>query len=176
VLDDVGLEAFHRGINRVSPSLIRVEADEATYNLHIMLRLDLEIRMLEGTLAVKDLPDAWNEGMRDFLGVVPPDDARGVLQDVHWSGGSIGYFPTYALGNLVAAQLWERIRADLPGLDEDFRRGRFSGLLAWLRATVHRHGAKFTPQELVRRATGSPIDPAPYLRYLEGKLAAVYGS
>jgi carboxypeptidase Taq len=175
VLDDVGLEAFHRGINRVSPSSIRVEADEATYNLHIMLRLDLEIRMIEGTLAVKDLPAAWNAAMKEYLGVVPPDDAHGVLQDVHWSGGSIGYFPTYALGNLIAAQLWERIQADLPGLDEDFRHGRFGGLLAWLRAAVHRHGAKFAPQELVRRVTGSPIDPAPYLRYLEGKLAAVYG-
>jgi len=176
VLDDVPLLAFHRGINRVSPSLIRVEADETTYNLHIMLRLDLEIRMLEGTLAVKDLPAAWNEGMRQHLGMVPPDDAHGVLQDVHWAGGSIGYFPTYALGNLVAAQLWERIQVDLPGLDEDFRHGRFGGLLAWLRKSIHRHGAKFAPQELVRRVTGSPIDPAPYLRYLEGKLAAVHGS
>ena len=175
VLDDVGLEAFHRGINRVSPSPIRVEADEATYNLHIMLRLDLEIRMLEGTLAVRDLPAAWNESMRDYLGVVPPDDARGVLQDVHWSSGSIGYFPTYALGNLIAAQLWEKIREDVPGLDDDFRHGRFGRLLAWLRAAVHRHGAKFTPQELMRRVTGSPIDPAPYLRYLEGKLAAIHG-
>ncbi len=175
VLDDVGLEAFHRGINRVSPSPIRVEADEATYNLHIMLRLDLEIRMIEGTLAVKDLPVAWNTAMKEYLGVVPPDDAHGVLQDVHWSGGSIGYFPTYALGNLIAAQLWERIQADLPDLDEDFRHGRFGRLLAWLRSAVHRHGAKFASQELVRRITRSPIDPAPYLRYLEAKIAAIYG-
>ena len=118
---------------------------------------------------------AWNESMREYLGVVPPNDARGVLQGVHWSSGSLGYFPTYLLGNLIAAQLWEKIREDVPGLDDDFRHGRFGRLLAWLRTAVHRHGAKFAPQELMRRVTGSPIDSAPYLRYLEGKLAAVYG-
>jgi carboxypeptidase Taq len=170
----VPLAAFHRGINKVEPSFIRTEADEATYNLHIMLRFELELALLEGTLAVRDLPEAWNERMREFLGIVPPDDARGVLQDVHWSAGLLGYFPTYALGNLVSVQLWEAARNDLPDLDSRIRAGSFADLLAWLREKVHRHGRKFTSQELVRRITGSPIDPQPYLRYLERKFGGLY--
>lgn len=168
-LGRVPLDAFYRGINRVQPSLIRVEADEATYNLHIMLRMDLEIAMLEGRLEAAGLPGAWNAKMEEYLGMVPPDDAQGVLQDIHWSGGMIGYFPTYALGNLMAAQLWERIGRDIPDLEDRIRRGEFSALLGWLRENVHRHGRKFTPQEMMRRITGSGIDPAPYVRYLEGK-------
>ncbi len=173
-LAGVSLEAFYRGINRVEPSLIRVEADEATYNLHIMLRLELEIALIEGSLQVADLPEAWNSRMQAFLGLVPPDDARGVLQDIHWSGGSMGYFPTYALGNLVSAQLWECIHKDLPALEEDIRHGEFAGLLDWLRRNVHRHGAKFEPQDLLRRVSGSGIDPQPYLRYLQGKFGEIY--
>ena len=130
---NVSLATFYRGINKVQPSFIRVEADEATYNLHIMLRLELEIALLEGSLAVKDLPQAWNQRMREYLGVLPPNDALGVLQDVHWSGGSFGYFPTYALGNLVSVQLWEVIQKDLPDLDSQIAQGEFSELLAWLR-------------------------------------------
>jgi carboxypeptidase Taq len=169
------LETFYKGINQVQPSLIRVEADEATYNLHIMLRLELEIALMEGTVAVKDLPEAWNSRMRDYLGLTPPTDALGVLQDVHWSGGMIGYFSTYALGNLISAQLWERINQELPDLSEQIRRGEFAALLGWLRENVHRHGAKFEPQELVQRITGSKIDPAPYMRYLKKKYSEVYG-
>jgi carboxypeptidase Taq len=175
-LKDVPLGRFHRAINKVQPSLIRTEADEATYNLHVMLRFELELALLEGTLAVEGLPAAWNERMREYLGVVPPDDARGVLQDVHWSAGLLGYFPTYALGNIVSVQLWEAARRDLPDLDSQIRAGSFAGLLGWLREKVHRHGRKFTSQELVRRVTGSPIDPQPYLRYLEQKFGGLYSA
>jgi carboxypeptidase Taq len=174
-LGNVDLMTFYRGVNKVEPSLIRVEADEATYNLHIMLRLELEIALMEGSLAVKDLPEAWNGRMRDYLGQTPPTDALGVLQDVHWSGGMIGYFPTYALGNLVSAQLWECIRQDLPDLDAQIERGEFAALLDWLRVKVHRHGAKFEPQMLVEQITGSKIDPQPYVRYLQAKFGEIYG-
>ncbi len=173
-LGDVPLGRFYKGINKVHPSFIRVEADEATYNLHIMLRLEIEIAMMEGTVAVKDLPGVWNSKMEDYLGVTPPDDAKGVLQDIHWSGGSIGYFSTYALGNLVSAQLWEKINQDIPDLDEQIRQGKFEVLLAWLREKVHRHGAKFEPQELVQKITGSKINSAAYMRYLSKKFGEIY--
>ena len=174
-LKGVSLGRFYKGINKVKPSLIRVEADEATYNMHIMLRLELEIELAEGSLAVKDLPEAWNARMEEYLGVTPPDDAQGLMQDVHWSIGYIGYFSTYALGNLVAAQLWERINADIPDLAGQFRQGEFTALLSWLRSNLHRHGAKFEPQELLQRLTGSKITPDPYLRYLHNKFEAIYG-
>jgi carboxypeptidase Taq len=174
-LGNVSLEAFYKGINRVEPSLIRIEADEATYNLHVMLRLEIEISLLEGRLEVKDLPEVWNARMQEYLGLTPPDDAHGVLQDVHWSAGLMGYFSTYALGNLVSAQLWERINADIPDMSEQVRRGEFSALLGWLREKVHRHGAKFEPQELAQRVTGSRIDPGPYVRYLKSKYGEIYG-
>jgi carboxypeptidase Taq len=174
-LKGVSLEHFFKGINRVQPSPIRIEADEATYNLHIMLRLEIEIAVLEGRLEVKDLPEAWNDRMQDYLGIVPKNDAEGVLQDVHWSGGMIGYFPTYALGNLISAQLWECIDRDLPDLHEQLRRGEFSTLLRWLRVNLHRYGAKFEPQELVERVTGSKIEPGAYIRYLRAKYGEIYG-
>ncbi len=174
-LGNVSLSAFYKGINRVEPSLIRTEADEATYNLHIMLRLELEIALMEGTVEVKDLPEVWNAKMQEYLGVTPPDDAHGVLQDIHWSMGSIGYFSTYALGNLISAQWWEHINKDIPNLSDQIRAGKFDELLAWLREHVHRHGAKFEPQELVQRVTGSSIDPAPYMRYLREKYGEIYG-
>ena len=174
-LAGVPLLKFYRGINQVQPSYIRVEADEATYNLHIMLRLEIEIALLEGKLAVKDLPGYWNAKMQEYLGITPPDDANGVLQDIHWSSGLVGYFPTYALGNLVSAQLWEKINQDIPDLPEQVRRGEFAALLGWLREKIHRHGRKFEPQELVQKVTGSRIDPAPYLRYLQRKYGEIYG-
>jgi carboxypeptidase Taq len=173
--NSVPLEAFYKGINRVQPSLIRVEADEATYNLHIMLRLEIEIALLEGKLAVKDLPEVWDARMQEYLGLTPPDDSTGVLQDVHWSGGMIGYFSTYSLGNLVSAQLWEVINRDIPDLPEQIRSGKFDALHGWLVEKVHRHGSRFEPQELVQRVTGSKIDPAPYLRYLQNKFGSIYG-
>lgn len=174
-LDGVSLKTFYKAINKVEPSLIRVNADEATYNLHIMLRLELEIGMVEGTMAVKDLPEIWNTKMQEYLGVVPPDDAHGVLQDIHWSGGSIGYFSTYALGNLVSAQLWEKIRKDIRDLDDQICKGDFSELLGWLRKNIHQHGHKYEPQELVQKVTGSKIVPEPYVRYLTKKYSEIYG-
>ena len=174
-LENVDLMTFYKGINKVEPSLIRVEADEATYNLHIMLRLELEIALMEGSLEVKDLPEAWNARMQDYLGLTPPNDAQGVLQDVHWSAGYIGYFPTYALGNLVSAQLWEVIRKDIPDLDAQMESGEFAALLTWLREKVHCQGARFEPQELVQRITGSKIDAQPYVGYLKTKFGEIYG-
>ena len=174
-LGNVSLDAFYKGINKVQPSLIRVEADEATYNLHIMLRMELEMALMEGSLAVKDLPEAWNSRFQEYLGITPPNNADGVLQDVHWSGGMIGYFPSYALGNLIAAQLWELINADIPDLPEQIRRGEFAPWLAWLREKIHKHGSKFEPQELIQRVTGTKIDPAPYMRYLSQKYSEIYG-
>jgi carboxypeptidase Taq len=173
-LEGVPLEKFYKGINKVQPSLIRVEADEATYNLHIMLRLEMEIALLEGKVAAKDMPDLWNARMQEYLGVTPPNNGKGVLQDVHWSSGSIGYFSTYALGNLISVQLWEKINQDIPDLLEQIRQGQFESLLGWLREKIHRHGAKFEPQELVQRVTGSKIDPAPYMRYLTKKYSQIY--
>ncbi len=174
-LGNLPLEAFYKGINKVQPSLIRIMADEATYNLHIMLRMELEMAMMEGSLAIKDLPEAWNSRFQEYLGITPPDNANGVLQDVHWSGGMIGYFPSYALGNLIAAQLWELINKDIPDLPEQIRRGEFNPWLAWLREKIHKHGSMFEPQELIQRVTGSKIDPSPYMRYLTKKYSDIYG-
>ncbi|HSL86529.1 MAG TPA: carboxypeptidase M32, partial [Bacteroidales bacterium] len=173
-MSSVPLEQFYKGINKVEPSLIRVEADEATYNLHIMLRLELEIALIEGKVLVKDLPEIWNEKIKEYLGLTPPNDALGVLQDVHWSYGMMGYFPTYALGNLVSAQLWEVIMKDMPDIDDQIRAGEFSNLLGWLREKIHVHGRKFEPQELVEKVTGSKIDPAAYVRYLKNKFGKIY--
>jgi carboxypeptidase Taq len=173
-LAGVPVNKFYKGINKVAPSFIRTEADEATYNLHIMLRLEIEIALLEGKVAVRDLPEVWNAKMQEYLGVTPPDDAAGVLQDIHWSGGMIGYFSTYALGNLISAQLWEKINQDIPDLNDQIRAGKFEALLAWLRDKIHRHGAKFEPQELVQKVTGSRIDPAAYVRYLTKKFGEIY--
>ena len=174
-LGNVDVKSFYKGINKVEPSLIRVEADEATYNMHIMLRLELEIAMIEGSVEIKDLPELWNTKMEEYLGVTPPNDAQGVLQDIHWSFGGLGYFSTYALGNLISVQLWEKINAEIPDLDEQIRQGKFDVLLNWLRSNVHTHGRKYEPQELVQRVTGSKITPEPYLRYLETKYSDIYG-
>jgi carboxypeptidase Taq len=174
-LGNVDLDTFYKGVNKVEPSLIRVEADEATYNLHVMLRLELEIALMEGKLAVSDLPDAWNDRMDDYLGITPPNNTDGVLQDVHWSYGIFGYFPTYSLGNLVSNQLWERINQDLPKLSEQIQSGDFSELLTWLRENVHRHGSKYKPQHLVQKIVGKGISPEPYLKYLKNKFGAIYG-
>jgi carboxypeptidase Taq len=174
-LGNVDLDTFYKGINKVEPSLIRVEADEATYNLHIMLRLELEIALMEGKLSVSDLPEAWNQRVEDYLGVTPPNNAQGVLQDVHWSAGYLGYFTTYALGNLISNQLWEKIEADIPGLSGQIQNGNFGELLSWLRENVHRHGKKFKPQYLVKKVVGETISPEPYLKYLNEKFGEIYG-
>lgn len=174
-LDGVDVNMFYKAINKVEPTLIRVNADEATYNLHIMLRLELEIAMVEGKVAIKDLPELWNTKMQEYLGITPPNDAKGVLQDIHWSGGMLGYFSTYALGNLVSAQLWEKINVDIPDLDDQIRKGNFGTLLGWLRTNIHQHGHKYEPQVLVEKVTGSKINSEPYVRYLTKKYSEIYG-
>ena len=167
-------DTLYRAVNRVHPSFIRVEADEATYSLHIVLRFELEQELIEGRLAVKDLPEAWNARFKQYLGLDVPDDANGVLQDVHWSSGMIGYFPTYALGNLIGGQLWERAHHDIADLDEQLAAGELGGLREWLREHVHRHGAKFTMTEMLERVVSGPIEVPPFVAYLKRKLGDVY--
>jgi carboxypeptidase Taq len=159
-----------RTFNVVRRSLIRVSADEVTYGLHVIVRFELELELIEGALPVADMPEAWNERMRSYLGVEVPDDRQGVLQDVHWSEGLFGYFPTYAIGNVIAGQLWARLAVDLPDLEERFAAGDFTPLRDWLGEHVHRHGRRLMPDELLARVVGGPLDPAPYLAYLERKL------
>jgi carboxypeptidase Taq len=170
-LGTVDEESFYRAINKVQPSLIRIDADEVTYNMHIILRFELEQDLIENRLDVADLPEAWNARIDEYLGVEVPDDAQGVLQDMHWAGGAFGYFPTYALGNVISVQVWERALEDLGDLDERFERGEFLDLHDWLRDHLYQLGAKFTPQETIERVTGSRIDARPYVRYLREKLA-----
>ena len=171
---DVDPETLYRAVNVVEPSLIRVEADEVTYNLHIMLRFEIEVGLVNGTIDPTDLPRLWNEAMESYLGAVPSNDALGVLQDVHWSMGYIGYFPSYMLGNLYAAQLFETLRADRPSLDEEIAAGDFEGLLSWLRDKVHRFGAAYEPQDLLRRVTGSTLDSRYFVRYVVDKYSEIY--
>jgi carboxypeptidase Taq len=174
VLADADAETLYRAVNKVAPSTIRVEADEVTYNLHIMLRFELEMELLEGRLTTRELPERWNALMQQYLGITPPSHAEGVLQDVHWSLGLIGYFPTYTLGNVLSVQLYEAaVRAE-PGIPDAIARGEFAPLLAWMREHVHRYGRTIEPDDLVRRATASALDPEPYLRYLHDKFAPLY--
>ncbi|NLE45629.1 MAG: carboxypeptidase M32 [Chloroflexi bacterium] len=174
-LADQTVDSFYRAINRVEPSLIRVEADEVTYNLHIFLRFELEQELLEGRLKVSELPEAWNAKMESYLGILPGDDATGVLQDVHWSSGSFGYFPSYALGNLLAVQFYNQALQDMPELPDQIAQGYLHPLRAWLRDHIHIHGKKMMPDQLVRQVTGQPLSAAPFLTYLETKYAEIYG-
>jgi carboxypeptidase Taq len=165
-------ERWYAEVNTVQPSLIRVEADEVTYNFHIILRFELEQELINGTIDLEKLPEEWNSRMWDYLGIEVPDDTHGVLQDVHWSGGSLGYFSTYALGNLISAQLWEKITADIPDIYEAIGEGEYTPLREWLGENLHRHGRKFTPAETLERVVGTPkIDPEPYVRYLREKFS-----
>jgi len=173
-LGQVDMETFYRAINIIQPSLIRVEADEATYNLHIILRFELEQAIFNGELALRDLPEAWNARMKEYLGVDVPDDARGVLQDIHWSSGQFGYFPTYSLGNIIACQIWEKVLEAMPDLYDQFERGEFTALREWLRDHLHALGRKFTPAETLQKVAGGPISVEPYLRYLTGKARDIY--
>jgi carboxypeptidase Taq len=171
----VDADGFYEAINKVQPSFIRVEADEATYNLHIILRFELEQAIMSGSLPLADLPEAWNARMREYLGVEVPDDANGVLQDIHWSSGMLGYFPTYALGNIISCQIWEKVQAALPDLDEQFERGECLALREWLRDNLHRHGRKYTPAETLEHVVGTPrIEVGPYVRYLYRKFEDLY--
>ncbi len=173
-LAGVAQEEFYRSINCVKPSLIRVEADEITYNLHIILRYEMEVELLEGRLSVADAPAAWNARMKQYLGVVPPTDSQGILQDVHWSAGLFGYFPTYTLGNILSVQIFQTAVAAHPAIPEEISRGNFNTLFNFLQENIHRHGRKFTPPELIRRATGRPLTVEPYVSYLKSKFNGLY--
>ncbi|HNA26670.1 MAG TPA: carboxypeptidase M32 [Nitrospira sp.] len=173
-LGTVPLDLFYAAINRASPSLIRVEADELTYNLHIMLRVEIEQALIENRVQPDDLPELWNEKMQSYLGIVPEQDAEGVLQDVHWSMGAFGYFPTYTLGNLYAVQFFEQAKQELPQLEEHIAAGQLVPLRRWLEQKIHRWGRMFTPDHLARRVTGKGVSPEPFLHYLEGKYRELY--
>ncbi len=174
-LEDARLEDFHFAVNAVEPSLIRVEADEVTYNLHILVRLELELALFRGELSLEDLPGAWEEKYRAYLGVAPKDYKDGVMQDVHWSGGLFGYFPTYTLGNLYAAQFFRKAEAELGPLEPLFARGEFRPFLEWSRKGIHAEGSRFRPRVLVERVTGEPPSAKPFLDYLKRKFGALYG-
>jgi carboxypeptidase Taq len=171
-LTDVEVEAFYGSINRVRPSLIRIKADEVTYGMHVILRFELEQEMVNGRLALRDLPEAWNAKMEEYLGVDVPDDANGVLQDMHWASGQIGYFSTYLLGSVMSVQIWQKVLEDVPDLEEQIERGEFEALREWLGGHVHALGRKYPPQETLRRVVGSTIDARPYLDYLHAKYGA----
>jgi carboxypeptidase Taq len=173
-LGGLNLETFYRAINALEPSLIRVEADEVTYNLHILLRFELEVALLEGTLSTADLPTAWNARIEEYLGVTPKNDAEGVLQDVHWSNGLFGYFPTYTIGNVLSVQFFDEAVKNHPEIPDQMKKGEFFTLLGWLRENIHRHGSRYYPDELVERVTGRPLDTTPYLRYLKDKFGELY--
>lgn len=162
-------------INESQRDFIRVEADESTYNLHIMLRFEMELKLIDGGLAVSDAPGAWNETFKKLLGLDVPDDANGILQDVHWSGGGFGYFPTYCMGNLFAAQFFEQARADVGDLDAQFAKGEFHPLLDWLRKNIHAQGKRYRSAKLCEKITGKPLSHAPLMRHLKGKLEPLYG-
>ncbi len=168
-------ETFYRAINRVEPSHIRVEADEATYNLHIMIRFELEADLLAGKIQVPELPEAWNAKSKQYLGIVPPTDTLGVLQDIHWSMGLIGYFPTYSMGNLLSVQLYDKAVEAHPSIPSEIERGEFATLRNWLRENVYQHGRKYEPKELVKRATGEPLQSRSYVQYLKNKFGEIYG-
>jgi carboxypeptidase Taq len=171
-LADVDLDRFYAGVHSVRPGLIRIRSDEVCYGMHVMLRFELEQDIIEGRVELRDLPQRWNEKMWDYLGVEVPDDGHGVLQDVHWSGGSIGYFSTYLIGTVASVQIWQAALRDLPDLEEQVGRGEFAPLRDWLGEHVHALGRKYSPQETLRRATGSPIAAQPYLDYLRTTYAA----
>jgi len=176
----VEMETFYRAVNKVQPGFIRIEADEATYGLHIILRFELEQEIMLGQLPLRDLPEAWNAKMKAYLGLDVPNDSLGVLQDTHWAEASagrngFGYFPTYELGNIIGAQIWEKVAADIPDLHGRFERGESQPLRAWLTEHIYKHGRKFTPQEMCQRVLGGPIDVGPFVRYLKHKYAEIYG-
>jgi len=174
-LDGVSRENFVKAINKVEPSLIRTEADEVTYGLHVIARFELESALISGSLAVADLPGAWNRKIKDLLGLDVPSDAQGCLQDVHWSIGYFGYFPSYALGNLYAAQFWATMNTQMPDMGRRLEAGESGQIREWLRKNIHAHGSMYLPGELVERVTGSPLDASHFTKYLEEKYSAIYG-
>lgn len=174
-LGSFDLDSWYRAINKVKPSLIRVEADEVTYNLHVLVRFEIECDVLTGALAVKDMPEAWNAKYEAYLGIRPPSDAEGCLQDVHWSMGSIGYFPTYSMGNLLSYQIWNALERDLGDTSELIGRGEFAPILGWLQQNLYRNGRKIAPKELALQVTGKPMGAQDYVEGLRKKYDAIYG-
>ncbi len=174
-LGSVELETWYKAVNKVQPSLIRVDADEVTYNFHVILRFELEQEIINDSIDLADLPGLWDAKMKEYLGIDVPDEARGVLQDVHWSFGGLGYFPTYSLGNIISVQIWERALEDMPDLYDQFEQGEFTALREWLRDHLHRYGRKYTPRETLEKAAGSSLEAGPYIRYLKDKMSEVYG-
>jgi carboxypeptidase Taq len=173
-LDGIGVDAFYRAVSRVEPTLIRVEADEVTYNLHIFLRFEIENLLLEGKVAVADLPELWDAKMEEYLGIRPPNDAQGVLQDIHWAMGIMGYFPTYSLGNLLSAQFYAQAVSEVPEIPAQIEQGNFAPLFDWMRTNIHEPGRKYTPTELVERVTGGPTRTEPFLEYVRQKYSEIY--
>lgn len=169
------MDRFHAALNKVEPSLIRVEADEVTYNLHVMVRFEIELALIEKQVAVKDLPGLWREKMQEYLGIAPERDADGVMQDVHWSMGALGYFPTYTLGNLYAAMFFEQARRDVPALETDIQRGHLLPLKDWLNRNIHEYGRQYSAGDLLQRITGRTLSVEPFLSYLRAKIGDVYG-
>jgi len=169
------LDAFYRGINRVRPGLIRIEADEVCYSLHIILRFELEQKLFSGELTVDELPETWRIRMEELLGVRPETDSEGVLQDVHWSSGYFGYFPSYALGNCYGLQFWNKLQEDLPGVENAISQGKFEDLHAWLRDAIHAWGRRLDPPDLLRQVTGESLSVFPFLNYIESKFSELYG-
>jgi len=167
--------SFYRAVNTVRPTFIRVEADEVTYNLHTLLRFEMEVDLLEGKLEARHAPEVWNAKVKDYLGLTVTEDRLGVLQDTHWASGLIGYFPTYTIGNLASAQLFNKAVADVPSIPDDITHGRFAPLLGWLRQNVHQHARRYLPADLIQVATGEPLTATPYLRYLRQKYSDLYG-
>jgi carboxypeptidase Taq len=174
-LKGVTLDGVHRAANEVRPSMIRVEADELTYNLHIILRYEIERDLIEGRLDVADLPDRWNAAMHELLGITPRNDAEGVLQDIHWAMGLFGYFPTYSIGNLYAAQWMETARKEIRGLDGRIEKGQLAPLRQWLHDRIHRHDRIHTADALVKKVTGKPLGTDAFERYITRKIQSVYG-
>jgi carboxypeptidase Taq len=174
-LGDITADTFYKACNRVEPSLIRTEADEVTYHFHVMIRYEIEKALIEGSLDPKDLPAKWNELYNLYLGVTPPNDKTGVLQDVHWSHGSFGYFPTYTLGSFYAAQFFHQAQKDISGLQQQIVSGDFIHLLDWLREKIHRHGRRYTSEELCEQVTGQKLDPAYFMKYIGSKYSGIYG-
>ncbi len=175
-LGDVSLEEFYRAVNYVEPSPIRVEADEVTYNLHTLLRFELEVGLVEERIKVEELPELWNAKMKEYIGYEPKNDAEGVLQDVHWSDGYFGYFPSYTIGNLLSVQFFRKALEEIPDLYEQFARGEYSSLREWMRKNIHVHGGKYFPEELVQKVCGEPMNPQPFLSYLREKYRGIYGN
>jgi carboxypeptidase Taq len=173
-LSDIAVGAFYAGMNKVAPSLIRTEADELTYHFHVMIRYEIEKGLLEDSISIDDLPEVWGEKYRQYLGIIPPDDVLGILQDVHWSHGSFGYFPTYSLGSFYAAQFWEEARKELPGLLADIEQGNMAPLLQWLRRGIHRHGRRYRSEELCHQLTGRGLEINSFLDYAREKYAGIY--